>query len=225
VNASETRSGDTRGSRRLAAPADAAFLLNVDLVSEQQLRELEARIGRMNPLARLQRSTWSGVPLDAILDLGAFDLARALRLEPQLLVDSAHEHDSRVRSVSLQRSGVVNERALNRWLYALVQAKGADLYRLEGILDVGGARRRFVLQGVHMLLDGRPGAAWRPDEERCNHLVFIGKNLDPEELARDFEACLEVARGDRHHRPSTGGDGTPPAWRRPLSGILLEASR
>jgi G3E family GTPase len=178
--------------------ADVILLNKVDLVSDQQLTELEARIRGMNPLARLQRSLQSGVSLDTILDLGAFDLARALRLDPQLLVDSAHDHDSRVRSVSLQRAGVLNEAALNRWLYALVQARGPDLYRLKGILNVGDARRRFVLQGVHMLLDGRPGAAWRLDEERKNHLVFIGKNLDPEELARDFEACLEEPQGDRN---------------------------
>jgi G3E family GTPase len=85
----------------------------------------------------------------------------------------------------------MNEKALNRWLYQLVQAKGADLYRFKGILNVGDARRRFVLQGVHMWLDGRPGAVWQMDEDRRNQLVFIGKDLDRHELERGFLGCLE----------------------------------
>jgi nitrile hydratase accessory protein len=62
---------------------------------------------------------------------------------------------------------------------------------MKGILNVGNARRRFVLQGVHMLLDGRPGAPWGLDEPRESHLVFIGKNLERDELERSFEACFE----------------------------------
>ena len=171
--------------------ADVILLNKLDLVSTENAAQVEARIRKLNPLARLYGSIQSRVGLGAILDLGAFDLSRALSIDPQLLVDSAHEHDASVGSVSLKRRGSVNEKALNRWLFQLAQARGADLYRMKGILNVGNARRRFVLQGVHMLLDGRPGAPWGLDEPRESHLVFIGRNLDREELERSFEACFE----------------------------------
>ncbi|HWO10986.1 MAG TPA: GTP-binding protein [Polyangiaceae bacterium] len=171
--------------------ADVILLNKLDLVSSDNAAKVEARIRRYNPLARLHHTTHGRVALGDLLDIGAFDLARALSLDPLLLEDSTHEHDASVGAVSLQRSGSVDERALNRWLFQLVQANGPDLYRMKGILNLGNARRRFVLQGVHMLLDGRPGAAWGPDEPRTNHLVFIGKNLDSEALARSFDACLE----------------------------------
>jgi G3E family GTPase len=171
--------------------ADVILLNKLDLVLTEKAAQVEARIRKLNPLARLYGSTQSRVPLEAILDLGAFDLSRALSVDPQLLVDSTHEHDASVGSVSLKRRGSVNEMALNRWLFQLVQARGADLYRMKGILNVGNARRRFVLQGVHMLLDGRPGAPWGPDEPRECHLVFIGRNLVREELERGFDACFE----------------------------------
>lgn len=35
--------------------------------------------------------------------------------------------------------------------------------------------------------DVRP---WGPDEKRINRIVFIGRNLDREQLNRSFEACL-----------------------------------
>jgi G3E family GTPase len=34
---------------------------------------------------------------------------------------------------------------------------------------------------------GRP---WQPGEKRTNKIVFIGKNLDREELTSSFKACL-----------------------------------
>ncbi|MEO0949181.1 MAG: GTP-binding protein, partial [Cyanobacteria bacterium J06641_5] len=61
---------------------------------------------------------------------------------------------------------------------------------MKGIVDADAADRRFVFQGVHMTLDGRPGRPWRPDETRCNELVFIGRNLDETKLRQGFKACF-----------------------------------
>jgi G3E family GTPase len=188
---------DAEEVKEQIAFADVLLLNKIDLVAGAQLDALEARIRGMNPLARIHRSEQSGAPLDALLDVGAFDLARALALDPQLLSDTAHEHDTRVGSVSLERRGALSERALSRWLYDLVQARGPDLYRFKGILNVEDARRRFVLQGVHMLIDGRPGAPWREGEERVSQLVFIGKDLDRGALERGFASCFSAAARDQ----------------------------
>ena len=61
---------------------------------------------------------------------------------------------------------------------------------MKGILDMDHADRRFVFQGVHMTLDGRPGKPWRANESRRNELVFIGRNLDEAELRAGFESCF-----------------------------------
>jgi G3E family GTPase len=44
-----------------------------------------------------------------------------------------------------------------------------------------------------MLLDGEFGRDWRDGEERRNKLVFIGRDLDRDELERGFAACLATA--------------------------------
>lgn len=64
----------------------------------------------------------------------AFDLKQALSIDPQLLNENACEHDEFIYSVSIALLGVVNGDRLNRWLNQLVQAKGADIFRL-WILD------------------------------------------------------------------------------------------
>jgi G3E family GTPase len=61
---------------------------------------------------------------------------------------------------------------------------------MKGVLDIDGSDQRYVFQGVHMLFDGQPDRLWQPDEARINRIVFIGRNLDRQELTDRFRACL-----------------------------------
>ena len=100
-----------------------------------------------------------------------------------------HEHDDEVGSVSIERDGDVDDKKLNAWLSKLLQEKGVDIFRMKGFLSIAGDTRRFVFQGVHMLFDGQPDRPWG-DLNRQNQLVFIGRNLDEQEMRQGFEACL-----------------------------------
>jgi G3E family GTPase len=181
---------ETEEAREQIAFADVLLLNKLDLVSEPELFALEQRIRSMNPLAQLHRTRDCAVPLERVLGLGAFDLGRALSIDPQLLDDTTHEHDPSVGAVCLRREGTIDDRRLSRWLMQLGQERGADLYRLKGILNVNDERRRFVVHGVHMLLEGRPGLPWRAGEPRLNQLVLIGRALDRTALERAFDACF-----------------------------------
>ncbi|MFP3325417.1 GTP-binding protein, partial [Planococcus sp. SIMBA_160] len=82
--------------------------------------------------------------LETLLGVKAFDLKNALSIDPQFLDEDAHEHDQSVSSIAIQQSGSIDSDKLNRWLYQLVQARGKDIFRMKGILDVDNANRRFV---------------------------------------------------------------------------------
>ena len=47
------------------------------------------------------------------------------------------------------------------------------------------------IQGVHMMMDSDWGTPWKDGEKRSSKLVFIGRNLDGENLKRGFEDCLK----------------------------------
>jgi G3E family GTPase len=100
----------------------------------------------------------------------------------------AHEHNDRVTSVGLRSSQPISEEKLNAWLSALLREKGTDLYRTKGILAIQGKDRRYVLQGVHMLLDGQVDRPWG-DEPRVSELVLIGRDLDRAALEAGWATC------------------------------------
>ncbi len=181
---------DAEKAQEQIAFADVILLNKTDLVSEAELTDLENRIRGMNAIAKTYRTQDAAVEMDSILGVQAFDLTRALEIDPNFLGEDAHEHDETVGSVALVEPGEINGEKLNSWLSNLLQTRGPDIFRMKGILNIQGQDQRFVFQGVHMLFDGRPDRLWKPDETRKNELVFIGRNLDAVQLKEDFRTCL-----------------------------------
>ncbi|MGI0491231.1 CobW family GTP-binding protein [Alkalinema pantanalense CENA528] len=181
---------DSSEAQEQVAFADVILLNKIDLVPRQQIEQLENQIRAINACAKIYRTQNCNLSLDSILGVKAFDLKNALSIDPAFLDESAHEHDETVFSISIVESGVVNGDKLTTWLNQLVQIQGQNIFRMKGILNVDDEDRRFVLQGVHMLLEGRPGRPWRSDEPRRNEMVFIGRSLPEADLKGGFQSCL-----------------------------------
>ncbi len=170
--------------------ADRMILNKVDLVDEEELAAVEARLRAINGAAEIIRAQDAKVDLDKILDVGAFDLQRVLTEDPAFLDQTDHQHDQTVTSVGIKIEGDINVDKLNTWLGELLGSRGVDIFRSKGILALENETRQYVFQGVHMLFDGTEGRQWSPDESRVNRMVFIGRNLDRAELEAGFRACL-----------------------------------
>ena len=181
---------DADEAQEQIAFADVILLNKTDLVTAEQLEELEQRIRSMNAMARIYRTRNSELEMDALLGVKAFDLDRALEIDPNFLGEDAHEHDESVYSLALVEEGELDGDKLNQWLGTLLQTKGPDIFRMKGILNIAGEDNRFVFQGVHMIFDGKPDRKWKEGEKRQSELVFIGRNLDEAKLQENFKACM-----------------------------------
>ncbi|MBD2361423.1 GTP-binding protein [Anabaena minutissima FACHB-250] len=181
---------DADEAQEQIAFADVILLNKTDLVTPAELDELEKRIRSMNAMAKIHRTQNSELAMDALLGVNAFDLDRALEIDPNFLGEDTHEHDDSIFSVALVDSGELDGQKLNAWLSELLRTQGPDIFRMKGILNIAGEDNRFVFQGVHMILDGRPDRPWKDSENRKNELVFIGRNLDEAQLKQDFLACM-----------------------------------
>jgi G3E family GTPase len=211
---------DNREAAEQLALADLVLLNKADLVTPEALATIEARIRGMNPHARIIRTTRCDVPLDAVLDLRAFDLDRVLADTPDFLSrdglehdhhhdhcddphcghDHGHVHDHRdgnaspvhddaVKSVSLSADRPIDGDRFMPWFRGLLAENGGDILRSKGILDIAGETDRYVLQGVHMMMEGDFRGSW-PAGPKRSRLVFIGRDLHKLDLKAGFEACL-----------------------------------
>ena len=98
-------------------------------------------------------------------------------------------HDVTVKSVSL-RGGDIDPAKFFPWIQNITQTQGPNILRLKGILSLKDDSDRYVVQGVHMIIEGDHQRAWKPEEKRESRLVFIGRELDTAELKAGFESCL-----------------------------------
>lgn len=170
--------------------ADVILLNKTDLVPPEQLTELEQKMRTMNAMVKIHRTHQCQIDMDAVLGVNAFDLQRALEIDPAFLGEDAHEHDESVYSCALVEPGAVNLDKLNTWITDLLQTHGPNIFRMKGILNVEDEDRRFVFQGVHMIFEGTPDRPWKATEKRQNEIVFIGRDLDAMDLEASFQACL-----------------------------------
>ena len=170
--------------------ADVILLNKIDLVTEAELAELERRIKEMNAMVKIYRTQNSELDIESVIGVKAFDLDRALEVDPDFLNEDAHEHDDEVYSFAIVEEQPLDSDKLSAWVSDLLQTKGPDIFRTKGILNLAGEEERFVFQGVHMIFDGRGDRAWKPEETRRSEMVFIGRNLDEAEIRKGFRACL-----------------------------------
>jgi G3E family GTPase len=126
-------------------------------------------------------------PEEFYAELHSREGVKAAEFEREFKPD--HEHDEEVSSVGITVSGDLDKRKFNQWMSTLLQTQGTDIFRMKGVLSLKGEKDRFVFQGVHMLFDGRPDRPWKNDE-RHNQLIFIGRNLDRNQLNEGFRSCL-----------------------------------
>ncbi|MGG6266554.1 CobW family GTP-binding protein [Leptolyngbya sp. AN03gr2] len=170
--------------------ANVILLNKTDLVTSDQLDPLESKLRSMNPLAKLYRTQHSQIGVEAVLGLNAFDVDHALAIDENFLSKHVHEHDKSVSSVSLTESGTIDLEALTSWLHQRLNHHAADTFRVKGIFNVADQKQRYVMQGVHSLVSGHYDRDWQPQESHLNELVFIGRNLEAEQLREEFQACF-----------------------------------
>ena len=214
---------DSDEAQNQIAFADVIVLNKVDLVSAEELADVERVIKTLNPIATVIKAERANVPLDRILDQGAFDLNRVLANDPHFLEAEDHDHDHHhhdhdhdhvhdencgcghdhdhdhhhhhnhieelgVKSVSL-RGGEMDPARFMQWIQRVTQTEGPNILRLKGIIAFKDDPQRYVVQGVHMIIEGNHQRDWKDGEKRESRLVFIGRKLKEDLLRQEFEVC------------------------------------
>ncbi len=168
-------------SVRQVAAADTLVVTKTDLAPAD---ELLRRLARLNPAARVLEVCFGAIDPVSLLAPPAHPPARAE-------AETVHAH-TEVEAVTLVLDQAIEWSAFAIWLTMLLQARGSEIYRVKGLLDVG-ARGPVLLNGVqHVVHPPVHLDAW-PDKERSSRLVFIGRGFTRAELERSLAAFSRLA--------------------------------
>ncbi len=164
-------------SVRQVAAADRIVVTKTDLAGPVSGRALMSRLGRMNPSARVFEAALGEVDVDEL-----FRPDGAGTHAVPLAAGHGDTHDvGDTHSVSVTFDGSVDWTAFGIWLSMLLDARGEDVLRVKGLLDVGEAGP-VVINGVQHIIHTPEHLDEWPDEDRRSRIVFITRRVESEEL-------------------------------------------
>lgn len=170
--------------------ADRILLSKTDLAEPVAIQSLTSRLRQINPRAPINPVHFGQADIRDILDIASFDLNEILKIEPDFLEDVSHEHDDNIHSFVFRSEQPFDLQKLEIFFGLMLEVYGAKLLRYKGILYLVDDPYKTVIQGVHMLMGGDTGSAWKADEKRESVLVFIGRNLPKLSILEGLQLCL-----------------------------------
>ncbi|WP_150303791.1 zinc metallochaperone GTPase ZigA [Pseudomonas saliphila] len=200
--------------------ADVLLVSKTDLISSDHREELLAILRSLNPEADIVPAVMGQVPLDRILDTRRFNFEKAAQA-PGWLKEMRGEHVPETEEYGIASTSYLARRPfhparffafLNQpWTNGrLLRSKGyfwlASRPEEAGNWSQAGGLMRYGQAGHWWT--AVPEAQWPQDEESRNaimekwdpqvgdcrqELVFIGQNIDFEQLNADLDACLLTA--------------------------------
>jgi G3E family GTPase len=163
-------------SVKQAAVADVLVVTKGDVADPSGV---ESELRRLNPAAEIVEASFGEIDPALLLDRPARDL-RELRID-------GNGHVGDIRPFCLLLDEPLDWTAFGIWLTMLLQARGADLLRVKGLLNVGGDGP-LLLNGVqHVVHPPEHLDAW-PDDDRRSRLVFIGRGFEQAAVERSLLA-------------------------------------
>jgi G3E family GTPase len=172
-------------SIKQAAVADRLVVTKVDAAEEGTVERLERELRRLNPGAEMLHASFGDVSPSQLFDGEERD-------PRDLVFDESPVHSHDVRALCMTFDEPLDWTAFGIWLTMLLQARGADVLRVKGLLNVG-AEGPLVLNGVqHVVHPPEHLPSW-PDDDRRSRLVFIGRGFSREELERSLAAFDRAA--------------------------------
>jgi G3E family GTPase len=169
-------------SVRQVAAADTVVVTKTDLNDSAEVR---STLEQLNPTATVLDASFGDVEPRTLFDAPGTDLW-------SVPTPDDHEHGD-VGAVCVYLEEELDWGAFGIWLTMLLQARGDDILRVKGLLNVGGDGPVLVNGVQHVVHPPEHLDAW-PDEDRRSRIVFIGRDFTPDELSASLLAFNAAAR-------------------------------
>lgn len=164
---------------------DIILLNKVDLVSEEQLIDIEKRIASVKEGARILRCEYGQIPLSLILDIGLSESGSST----QALVNADTEPSQHLKNDGFMAVSFKSDRpiALKKFQQFLDCQLPDNVFRAKGVLYFAESPKRhlFQLSGKRFTIND---SEWTTVPN--NQMVLIGRKLDTLFLLQSLNNCL-----------------------------------
>ena len=198
-------------SVRQAAVADRLILTKTDIADPDAAARLRRRLGALNPAAPIVEAADPAGDPAAAFSSDPYDPATRNAEVRRWLADAAageddrdHHHGHRHGPIDRSRHGddigsfcltfdrPVDWTLFGIWLSMLLHARGEDILRVKGLLDVPGVPAPVVINGVQRVVHPPLHLDAWPDADRRSRIVFITRGIGRAEVEASLAAFLAL---------------------------------
>ncbi|MEQ9463244.1 MAG: GTP-binding protein [Haliea sp.] len=174
-------------SRKQAMLADQILISKMDVATAAEIQSLQVELDALNPLALRLPVQHGCVVVDSLLNGPCRDPAERWAT----LGSSGPTHSKAgVGSESLVIGEALDWRRFSEWLSAFLHARGDDVLRVKGMLNVAGESSPVVIDGIQQVFYAPQKLPGWPDCSRDSRLVVIARHLPPGAVRRSLLASL-----------------------------------
>ena len=178
-------------AREQVAYADCIIVNKADLSTPEKIENLISTLKEINPTADFAVASHAQTNIDCLQDFGGFDSKKIAKSVNDCLsmceLRSHKKHE--IATVALTFNKPFAFLSLKEWLEDFIARNGDNLYRAKGIISLANVDKQVILQGVHDNFYIDVGDDWQT-QPRETKLVFIGKNLNENEIKANLNKCI-----------------------------------
>jgi G3E family GTPase len=172
--------------------ANVIILNKMDMVTPEVAGYVESIIKRLNPEAKIIRTTRSEVPLTDVLNTGLFDYEQ-MSIRESWISELATVHTPETEEYGIGSLSYTSHTPFHpdRWYRFLTEEFPGNCIRSKGVFFIANRPEvAFSWSQAGGASELNIAGMWEPETQKVNELVFIGQGLDKELLLKKIQSCL-----------------------------------
>ncbi|MCH2043888.1 MAG: GTP-binding protein [Saprospiraceae bacterium] len=183
---------ETDEALRQIVMADLILVNKEDLVEPTQMEKVIHQMKRIAPYAEVYKGTKGQFPISSILSVHQAQLdTKMLQIESSLKESSKDKHAHKINTFALEFEQEFDFQKLGYELKRLLFLYAHQIYRIKGIISIDHPEE-VILQSVGRNLVFTSGKAWETGQKRRSKIVFIGKDIQKEAIAKIINRALLI---------------------------------
>ena len=181
--------------RSQLAKSDIAVINKCDLLPSEQMNEVEQKIASINPLARIEKTTYGKIEDIKVLNNESFSPSK---IEENItdftnltLAAPDNEHAHKIQTLSYIIPGSFDMERMSVWFDDFLFLNKDNVLRIKAMVSVYNMKHKMILQSVGSDFHVTQGSKWNEDENRESKIVIIGTDLNEEEIRKSLYELLD----------------------------------